>query len=75
MNTEIIKIDRETMIEHLTGSMFDVMETDAEYRWMLCQIGFKGYNNMTDQELMQEYKEYISEDEDYPVIIELEATK
>jgi len=70
--TEIIKIDRETMIEHLTGSMFDFMECDAEYRWMLCRIGFKGYDNMTDKELMAEYREYVSEDDDVEITIELE---
>jgi hypothetical protein len=70
---ENIKIDRETIIEHLTGSMFGVMEGDAEYRWMLCRMGFKGYDNMTDKELIQEYKEYITEDPDCVVTIELEA--
>jgi hypothetical protein len=72
MNTvEHIRIDRDTMIEHLTGSMFDSMECDADYRWLLCQTGFKGFNNYTDEELIQEYRDYISEDESYPVIIEL----
>jgi len=73
MDKEVIKIDRETMIEHLTGSMFDVMEGDAEYRWLLCRMGFQGYDNMTDKELIQEYKEYITEDPDCEVIIVMEA--
>ena len=68
---EIIKIDRETMIQHLTGSMFDAMESDAEYRWMLCRIGFEGYDNMTNKELIQEYKEYVSGDECEVIVIEL----
>jgi hypothetical protein len=72
--TEIIKIDRETIIEHLTGSMFDFMENDAEYRWLLCQVGFKGYQNMTDKELIQEYREYVSEDPEEKIIIELGKT-
>jgi hypothetical protein len=59
---EIIKIDRDSMIQALTESMFDAMECDADYRWLLCQVGFKGYNNMSDAELMQEYREYISQD-------------
>ena len=70
--TEIIEVTRDEMIEHLTGSMFDFMETDAEYRWMLCKMGFQGYDNMTNDELLQEYKNYISEDPDYPVIVKLE---
>jgi len=72
MPKEIIKIDRESMVEALTQSMFDVMECDADYRWLLCQIGFKGYNNMTNAELVQEYREYISEDpiEDIEIILQ-----
>jgi hypothetical protein len=69
---EIIKIDRESMIQALTESMFDVMECDADYRWLLCQVGFKGYFNMTNPELMQEYREYISEDENADIEIVLE---
>lgn len=70
--TEVIRTDRETIIQHLTGSMFDFMESDAEYRWMLCRMGFQGYDNMTDAELIQEYKNYVSEDPECEVIIELE---
>ena len=69
---ETIKIDRETMIEHLTESMFDAMENDAEYRWLLCQIGFQGYNNMTDVQLIQEYREYVSQDPSAEIQITLE---
>jgi hypothetical protein len=72
MSKEIIKIDRESMIEVLTQSMFDVMECDADYRWLLCQVGFKGYLNMTNPELMQEYQEYISEDENADIEIILQ---
>jgi hypothetical protein len=70
--TETIKLDRGSMIEVLTESMFDAMESDPEYRWLLCQLGFKGYNNMTDVELIQEYREYISQDptEDIQIIME-----
>jgi len=71
MITEHIKIDRDTMIDHLTGSMIDAIQQDDDY--LLCVIaeGFKGFNNYTDEELIQEYRDYISEDESYPVVIEL----
>jgi hypothetical protein len=36
-------------------------------------MGFQGYDNMTDKELIQEYKEYITEDPDCEVIIVMEA--
>jgi hypothetical protein len=33
--------------------------------------GFKGFNEYTDDELIAEYKDYVSEDPSYPVIIEI----
>jgi hypothetical protein len=74
MNTEIIKIDRETMIQHLTASVFDAMAQDEYYMEQIIEYGFKGFYNYTDAELIQEYRDYISEDENYPVIIEMEQT-
>jgi hypothetical protein len=54
MNTvKHIKIDRDTIIEHLLASWQD------------------HYDMMDDDFLIDEYKEYISQDPDYPVIIEL----
>lgn len=70
---EVIKIDRQDMIEALSGSMFDLMECDAEYRWYLCQSGFKGFNNYTDEELVREYRDYISEDPSADIEIILET--
>jgi len=70
---EIIKIDRDSMIKALTGSMFDAMECDADYRWSICQWGHQGFENMHDKELIEEYREYISEDEDADIEIILEA--
>ena len=58
---EIIKIDRDSIIKALTGSMFDAMECDADYRWSICQWGHQGFENMHDKELIEEYREYISE--------------
>ena len=74
MNAEIIKIDRDTMIEHLTASVFDAMSQDDSYMVCIIEDGFKGFNNYSDAELIQEYRDYISEDENYPITIELEQT-
>jgi hypothetical protein len=71
MTTEHIKIDRGTMIKHLTGSMIDAIQQDDDYLVCVIAEGFKGFNNYTDDELIQEYRDYISEDETYPLIIEL----
>ena len=72
MNAEIIKIDRETAIAELTASMFDSMSQDEYYMEQVIEHGFKGFYNYTDEELIQEYKDYISMDPTYPVIIQLE---
>ena len=71
MTTEHIKIDRDTMINHLTGSMFDALMQDDTYMEAIIMQGFKGFNNYSDDELIQEYRDYISEDPTYPLIIEL----
>lgn len=68
---EHIKISRDDVIQQLTASMFDSMECDADYRWDLCKWGFKGFENMHNDELITEYRNYISEDPDYDVTIEL----
>lgn len=70
--TEVIKIDRDTIIEHLTGSMFDSMECDADYRWNICKWGHQGFENMHNDELIKEYREYISEDPSEEIEIVLE---
>jgi hypothetical protein len=51
--------------------MFDALEQDDVYLETIIAQGFKGFNNYTDDELVQEYRDYISEDETYPLIIEL----
>jgi hypothetical protein len=68
--TELIKIDRDTAISQLTASMFDAMMQDEYYMEQVIEHGFKGFYNYTDAELAQEYRDYISEDPTYPVIIE-----
>jgi hypothetical protein len=67
-----IKIDRETMIDHLVLSMFDAMTQDNAYMVTIIEEGFKGFHHYSDEELITEYRDYISEDENYPVVIELE---
>ena len=69
---ETIKISRDTMIYHLTGSMFDSMMQDDVYMESVILGGFKGFNNYTDDELIQEYRDYISEDAENDVQIILE---
>lgn len=71
---EIIKIDRDTAIAHLTGSMFDAIMQDDAYCESIILSGFKGFNNYSDEELIQEYRDYISEDTTYPLTIELERS-
>jgi len=70
--TETIKISRDTMIYHLTESMFDSMMQDDVYMESIILDGFKGFNNYTDDELIQEYRDYISEDAEYDIQIILE---
>ena len=69
---ETIKISRDTMIYHLTESMFDSMMQDDVYMEFIILDGFKGFNNYTDDELIQEYRDYISEDAENDVQIILE---
>ena len=70
--TEYIKIDRDTIINHLTWSMYDHYEMNLGDIEELLRGGFIGFENMSDDDLLAEYREYISEDPDYPVVIELE---
>ena len=74
MNQEIerIKVSRDTIIDHLTLSMHDHFEMNPEDLESLFRWGFKGFENMHNDELIENYRNYISEDPDYPVVIELE---
>lgn len=73
--TEIIKVDRETMIEHLSGSEFSDIEANFEERIQAIILdGYKGLSQYTNDELLEAYRDYISEDPEYPLIIEMEAT-
>ena len=71
---EIIKITRGEMIEHLLTSTLDHIEMNPDYLDIILLEGFTGFNSYTDEDLIQEYKEYISEEspEDVEIILEKE---
>lgn len=71
--TEHIKISRSLMIEYLSQSMFDDIEMNMEKLEDIINNGFKGYENYTNEELLEEYRWYVSEDPEYDVLIELEV--
>ncbi len=60
----ILKVTREQMIKELSFSVFDAMENDPEYRLWICRNGIKGFNNLTDEELLLQYRDYIELEED-----------
>jgi len=60
--SETIRIDRNTMIKHLIDSTFDHIEQFPETLDYYLKYGFKGFENYSDFELLQEYRDYISED-------------
>ena len=68
---EVIKIHRDFIIEALVGSTFDHVQQIPETLDYYLKYGFKGFENYTDQELIQEYRDYISEDpnEDIEIIL------
>jgi hypothetical protein len=49
---------RETRIEKMVSAIIDWDSTDGDYLEDVLINGFKGYNNMTDSELLKEYKNY-----------------
>lgn len=72
MIKEIIKIDREDMIQHLVNSTFDYLQQIPEDMDTYLRYGFKGFANYTDDELVREYRDYISEDPSADIEIILE---
>lgn len=71
MTTEYITTDRYSMIDALCDSMFDDIEMNMEKLGVIAYEGFKGYNNYTDEELLKEYREYLSEDPDADIVVTL----
>jgi hypothetical protein len=70
---EIIKIDRDSMVEHLIESAMEHTHMNPYSLAMYFKHGFKGYENYSDKELIEEYSEYISEDPNADIEIILEA--
>jgi uncharacterized protein (DUF2461 family) len=70
---EIIKIDREDMIQDLINSTFDHIQQIPETLDDYLRRGFKGFEHYTDEELVREYRDYISEDPTEEIEIILEA--
>jgi hypothetical protein len=68
---EHIKVTKEGMVEALVKSMLDDLEMNPDYLEVICRRGFMGYEEYTTEDLLHEYREYISEDPDYDVTIEI----
>jgi hypothetical protein len=71
MATEHIKVTKGDMVEALIKSMLDDLEMNPDYLEVICRKGFMGYEEYTTEDLLYEYREYISEDPDYDVTIEI----
>ncbi len=71
--TEVIQVTRNEIIDHLVGSMMEAMLQDDSYLWSVCHSGWEGYRNMTDAELVKEYRFYISEDLNADIEIQLKG--
>jgi hypothetical protein len=69
---EIIKIDREDMIQDLINSTFDHIQQIPETLDDYLRHGFRGFEHYTDEELVREYRDYISEDPSADIEIILE---
>ena len=68
---EHIKVTKQDMVEALVKSMLDDLEMNPDYLEVICRRGFMGYEEYTTEDLLHEYREYISEDPDYDVTIEI----
>jgi hypothetical protein len=68
---EHIKVTKEDMVEALVKSMLDDLEMNPDYLEVICRRGFMGYEEYTTEDLLHEYREYISQDPDYDVTIEI----
>ena len=73
--SEHIRITRDDMIDHLVQSMLDDLEMNPDYQEVICRKGFLGYEEYTNEDLLWEYRDYISEDSSYEVNIELIEVK
>jgi hypothetical protein len=73
--TEHIEVTKEDMVEALVQSMLDDLEMNPDYLEVICRRGFMGYEEYTTEDLLHEYREYISEDPDYDVVITVKEEK
>jgi hypothetical protein len=55
--------------------MLDDLEMNPDYQEVICRKGFMGYEEYTTEDLICEYRDYISEDSSYEVNIELIEVK
>jgi hypothetical protein len=69
--TEHIKISKGEMIDHLVQSMLDDLEMNPDYLEVVCRKGFMGYEEYTTEDLLYEYREYVSQDAEADITIEL----
>jgi hypothetical protein len=67
--SERIEVTKGDMVEALVKSMLDDLEMNPDYLEVICRRGFMGYEEYTTEDLLHEYREYISEDPDYDVVI------
>jgi hypothetical protein len=56
---------RNEMIQALTDNMVDSLRSDYRYCQDIVMSGFTGYSNYTNEELEQEYNEYIDDENVY----------
>ena len=70
---EVIEVTRDWMIRSLVVSMMEAMLQDDTYMWGVCNEGWVGFKHMTDAELIKEYREYISQDPNEDIEIQLKG--
>lgn len=61
--TETVRVSRGDMIDHLTQSMLDDLEMNPDYAEKFVRQGFMGYEQYKTSDLIDEYKEYVSEED------------
>jgi len=72
--SEVIRATRDEMEEALITYTLSHCEENPDYIELMLIHGFKGYIRFTDAELIKEYREYISEDDNAKVEIILEES-
>jgi hypothetical protein len=71
MEKEYITISRGQIIEQLAKSCFDDIEMNMEKLDDILLYGWKGLENQSNEELISDYQEYISEEFPDDVVITL----